>query len=73
MVLKSRAISNVRYGWKTDVSLACQNLVDKATVRPMERVGREGWGPMDAVANAAPPSIGDQLPTLSPRRILVDP
>ena len=61
-----------RHGWKTDVSLACPNLVDKAAVKQMERMGREGWGLMDAVANAAPPSIGDQLPTLSPRRILVD-
>ena len=52
--------------------MACPNLVDKAAVKQMERMGREGWGLMDAVANAAPPSIGDQLPTLSPRRILVD-
>ena len=44
--------------------MACPNLVDKATVKPLERMGREGWGPMDAVENAAPPSIGVQSVTL---------
>ena len=44
----------------------------KATFKPLERLGREGWGPMDAVEVTAAPDIGDQLPTRSPRRILVD-
>jgi arginine-tRNA-protein transferase len=44
----------------------------KASFRPMERLGREGWQRMDQVELAEPPSIGDQLPTRSPRRILVD-
>ena len=44
----------------------------KATFKPMERLGREGWAPMDAVEITPAPSIGDQLPSRSPRRILVD-
>ena len=67
---KRTLATRVRFGWKADISLACPNLVDKATVKQMERMGREGWGPMDAVENAAPPSIGDQLLTHSPRRNL---
>ena len=64
--------ASVPFWWKADIRLACPNLVVKVTVKPMERLGREGCGPMDPVENAAPPSIGDQLPTRSPRRILVD-
>ena len=44
----------------------------KATFKPIERLSREGWGPMDAVEVTTAPDIGDQLPTRSPRRILVD-
>jgi arginine-tRNA-protein transferase len=44
----------------------------KASFRPMERLGREGWQRMDQVEVTAAPDIGDQLPTRSPRRILVD-
>ena len=69
---KQTLVPSVRYGWKADISLACPNLIDKATVKQMERMGREGWGPMDAVECAAPPSIGVQLPTRSPRRTLID-
>ena len=43
---RTQSPANVRNGWKADVSLACPNLVDEATVKPMERMGREGWGPM---------------------------
>ena len=44
----------------------------KATFKPMERLGREGWSAMDVIDAPEAPSIGDQLPSRSPRRILVD-
>ena len=44
----------------------------KATFRPLERLGRDGWRPMGEIEVTAAPDIGDQLPTRSPRRILVD-
>ena len=44
----------------------------KASFRPMERLGRDGWRRMDAPELERLPSIGDQLPARTPRRILVD-
>ena len=44
----------------------------KATFRPMERLGRDGGRPMGEIDTANDPSIGDQLPTRTPRRILID-
>ena len=44
----------------------------KATFKPLERLGREGWSPMDAAPTLDLPSIDEQLPSRSPRRILVD-
>ena len=44
----------------------------KATFKPMERLSREGWSSMDVIDASEPPSIGEQLPSRSPRRILVD-
>ena len=41
----------------------------KASFRPMERLGRDGWRPMDA---PEPVEVAERLPTRSPRRILVD-
>ena len=44
----------------------------KASFKPLERLGRDGWRRMDAPEPEPIPSIGDQLPARSPRRILVD-
>ncbi len=44
----------------------------KATFKPIERLGREGWRRMDAPETETVPAIGDQLPTRRPSRILVD-
>jgi arginine-tRNA-protein transferase len=44
----------------------------KAQFKPMERLGRDGWRRMDAPEPEPIPSIGDQLPVRTPRRILVD-
>ncbi|MFL6771679.1 MAG: arginyltransferase, partial [Sphingomicrobium sp.] len=44
----------------------------KASFRPMERLGRDGWRRMDAPETLPEPLIADQLPARTPRRILVD-
>jgi arginine-tRNA-protein transferase len=44
----------------------------KASFRPMERLGRDGWRRMDAPEMLPEPLIADQLPTRSPKRILID-
>ena len=44
----------------------------KATFKPIERLGRDGWRRMDAPETHAAPAIGDQLPSRRPSRILVD-
>jgi arginyl-tRNA--protein-N-Asp/Glu arginylyltransferase len=44
----------------------------KATFKPLERLGRDGWRRMDAPEAPAEPSIADQLPARRPSRILVD-
>jgi arginine-tRNA-protein transferase len=43
----------------------------KATFRPLERLGRDGWRRMDA-PEIETPVIDRPLPTRAPRRILVD-
>ena len=43
----------------------------KASFRPLERLGRDGWRRMDAIEPEVP--VFDRpLPTRAPRRILVD-
>ena len=42
----------------------------KASFKPMERLGRDGWRAMDAPE--PPPVLERPLPTRTPRRILVD-
>ena len=44
----------------------------KASFRPMERLGRDGWRRMDALETLPEPLIADQLPARTPKRILVD-
>jgi arginine-tRNA-protein transferase len=44
----------------------------KASFRPMERLGRDGWRRMDTPETLPEPLIADQLPVRTPRRILVD-
>ena len=44
----------------------------KASFRPMERLGRDGWRRMDAPDALSEPLIADQLPARSPKRILID-
>jgi len=44
----------------------------KASFRPLERLGRDGWRRMDAPETLPEPLITEQLPARSPRRILVD-
>jgi arginine-tRNA-protein transferase len=44
----------------------------KASFRPLERLGRDGWRRMDAPEMLPEPLIADQLPPRSPKRILVD-
>ena len=43
----------------------------KASFKPMERLGRDGWRRMDA-PEPAPIELDKQLPARSPKRILVD-
>jgi arginine-tRNA-protein transferase len=43
----------------------------KTNFKPMERLGRDGWQPFGA-PRAAPVTIDGQLPSRSPKRILVD-
>ena len=43
----------------------------KASFKPLERLGRDGWRRMDA-PEAEPVTIDRPLPARSPRRILVD-
>ena len=43
----------------------------KASFKPLERLGRDGWRRMDA-PESEPATIDRPLPARSPRRILVD-
>jgi arginine-tRNA-protein transferase len=43
----------------------------KASFKPLERLGRDGWRRMDA-PECEPATIDRPLPARSPRRILVD-
>jgi arginine-tRNA-protein transferase len=43
----------------------------KATFRPLERLGRDGWRRMDE-PESEPVVVDRPLPTRAPRRILVD-
>jgi arginine-tRNA-protein transferase len=43
----------------------------KASFKPMERLGRDGWRAMDA-PEPEEPVVDRPLPTRTPRRILVD-
>ena len=43
----------------------------KASFKPMERLGRDGWRAMDA-PETVEPVVDRPLPTRTPRRILVD-
>jgi arginine-tRNA-protein transferase len=49
-----------------------ERMAYKPSDKPMERLGRDGWRPMDSVETAAPPVMVEQLPSRSPRRILID-
>ncbi len=49
-----------------------ERMAYKASFKPMERLGRDGWRPMDSVEIATPPVVITQLPSRSPRRILID-
>jgi len=44
----------------------------KASFRPMEKLGREGWRRMDEPEVVPVPSIAEQLPVRRPSRILID-
>jgi leucyl-tRNA---protein transferase len=44
----------------------------KASFRPMERLGRDGWRRMDQAEGPAQTTIAEQLPARRPNRILVD-
>ncbi len=44
----------------------------KASFKPIERLGRDGWRRMDAPETDAATAISDQLPSRRPSRILVD-
>ena len=43
----------------------------KASFKPLERLGRDGWRRMDAPELEAP-TVDRPLPTRTPRRILID-
>jgi arginine-tRNA-protein transferase len=49
-----------------------ERMAYKASFKPMERLGRDGWRPMDSVETATAPVMIEQLPTRTPRRILID-